>query len=463
MVPMMARLWIVLSCLLVVFVGGCSGGSQSPKCISGASAECYCPTGQQGAQTCTSAGTFAACVCTTPKVDAGGGAGSDGAISLPDAPAVGGSGGSAGMGGGGGGPVVDAVPDQSADVPVTADAFPDAALDTGEDDSTSGTTPAIISFTASPATISAGQSSMLSWTVTGATMLTLDQGAGSALVTVLGANSQTVTPTQTTTYTLTLNGSISAQVTVTVVPLPVITSFSASPSVGDAGGAGLTVVNSGGSVTLTAVFSGGTGTVDQGIGAVTSGVGTSTVPASESTTYTLTVTNAVGGSTTAQLTVVVSLPSITSFTASPNPVSSGGSVTLTAVFSGGTGTVDQGIGAVTSGVGTSTGPISADTTYTLTVTNAVGGSTTAWVTVMLPTTNLAVWVAQKTAGGPGQIALSLRIDNETSQTVDMSTVTLRYWYQDEGLGTNLVLSANYVSIGYSNQGKVTSGIAVANP
>jgi hypothetical protein len=216
-------------------------------------------------------------------------------------------------------------------------------------------------------------------------MLTLDQGAGSALVTVLGANSQTVTPTQTTTYTLTLNGSISAQVTVTVVPLPVITSFSASPSVGDAGGAGLTVVNSGGSVTLTAVFSGGTGTVDQGIGAVTSGVGTSTVPASESTTYTLTVTN------------------------------------------------------------------------------AVGGSTTAWVTVMLPTTNLAVWVAQKTAGGPGQIALSLRIDNETSQTVDMSTVTLRYWYQDEGLGTNLVLSANYVSIGYSNQGKVTSGIAVANP
>jgi hypothetical protein len=203
--------------------------------------------------------------------------------------------------------------------------------------------------------------------------------------------------------------------------------------------------------------------VDQGIGAVTSGVGTSTVPASESTTYTLTVTNAVGGSTTAQLTVVVSLPSITSFTASPNPVSSGGSVTLTAVFSGGTGTVDQGIGAVTSGVGTSTGPISADTTYTLTVTNAVGGSTTAWVTVMLPTTNLAVWVAQKTAGGPGQIALSLRIDNETSQTVDMSTVTLRYWYQDEGLGTNLVLSANYVSIGYSNQGKVTSGIAVANP
>jgi hypothetical protein len=45
----------------------------------------------------------------------------------------------------------------------------------------------------------------------------------------------------------------------------------------------------------------------------------------------------------------------------------------------------------------------------------------------------------------------------------MSTVTLRYWYQDEGLGTNLVLAANYVSIGYSNQGKVTGLTAVANP
>jgi hypothetical protein len=271
------------------------------------------------------------------------------------------------------------VADQSADVPVAADAFPDAALDTGEDDSTSGTTPAIISFTASPATISAGQSSTLSWTVTGATMLTLDQGAGSALVTVLGTNSQAVTCTETTTYTLTLNGSESAQVTVTVVPLPVITSFSASP----------------------------------------------------------------------------------------NPVSNNASTTLTAVFSGGTGTVDQGIGPVTSGVGTSIGPISANTTYTLTVTNSLGGSTTAQVTVMppnpLPTGSLAVWVVQKPIGGTGTITLDLRIDNKTAQTVDTSTVTLRYWYQDEGLGTALILASNIVSIGYSNQGQVTSGVALANP
>jgi hypothetical protein len=42
----------------------------------------------------------------------------------------------------------------------------------------------------------------------------------------------------------------------------------------------------------------------------------------------------------------------------------------------------------------------------------------------------------------------------------MSTVVLRYWYQDEGLGTAVVLTANYVSIGYSNLGKVTGGKSV---
>jgi hypothetical protein len=43
----------------------------------------------------------------------------------------------------------------------------------------------------------------------------------------------------------------------------------------------------------------------------------------------------------------------------------------------------------------------------------------------------------------------------------MSTVTLRYWYQDEGLGTTLALSLLYVGIGYSNQGTVTLSKVVA--
>jgi hypothetical protein len=80
-----------------------------------------------------------------------------------------------------------------------------------------------------------------------------------------------------------------------------------------------------------------------------------------------------------------------------------------------------------------------------------------------PSDGLGVYVAGKTSGNTGQIALNLRIDNKTAQSVDMSKVTLRYWYQDQGLGTALVLAADYVSIGYSNPGRVTAGRAVAAP
>jgi hypothetical protein len=80
-----------------------------------------------------------------------------------------------------------------------------------------------------------------------------------------------------------------------------------------------------------------------------------------------------------------------------------------------------------------------------------------------PTDGLGVYVVGKTSGDTGQIALNLRIDNKVAESVDVSTFTLRYWYQDEGLGTALVLSTDYVSIGYSNQGRVTAGRAVAAP
>jgi hypothetical protein len=76
---------------------------------------------------------------------------------------------------------------------------------------------------------------------------------------------------------------------------------------------------------------------------------------------------------------------------------------------------------------------------------------------------LQVWVGQKTTGSTGQIALVLRIDNKTSASVDMSTTTLRYWYQDEGLGANLVFSSDYVSIGYSNQGTISGKAVAASP
>jgi peptidoglycan/xylan/chitin deacetylase (PgdA/CDA1 family) len=79
--------------------------------------------------------------------------------------------------------------------------------------------PVLNSFAASPATITAGQSSTLSWATTGATFMTIDQGVG----TVTGT-SKAVAPTATTIYTLSAGnsaGTTTATVTVTVKPVVV--------------------------------------------------------------------------------------------------------------------------------------------------------------------------------------------------------------------------------------------------
>jgi uncharacterized protein YkwD/chitodextrinase len=79
--------------------------------------------------------------------------------------------------------------------------------------------PTIVSFSAAPTSITAGQSSVLSWSVSGATSLTIDNGVG----TVSGVMSTTVTPAQTTTYTLTAansGGSVTAKAAVTVAAIP---------------------------------------------------------------------------------------------------------------------------------------------------------------------------------------------------------------------------------------------------
>ena len=76
--------------------------------------------------------------------------------------------------------------------------------------------PVIDSFTAAPATITAGGSSRLTWAVTGATSLSIDQNIGI----VTGSTSATVSPNVTTTYTLTAtnatDSAVTAQTTVTI-------------------------------------------------------------------------------------------------------------------------------------------------------------------------------------------------------------------------------------------------------
>src|SRR5437667_2572990 len=75
----------------------------------------------------------------------------------------------------------------------------------------------ILSFSAMPSAIVTGQSTTLSWTTSGATSVSIDNGVGSQAF----SGSVNLSPAQTTIYTLTAtgpSGSVTAQTTVTVSP-----------------------------------------------------------------------------------------------------------------------------------------------------------------------------------------------------------------------------------------------------
>ncbi|HET6148169.1 MAG TPA: right-handed parallel beta-helix repeat-containing protein, partial [Polyangia bacterium] len=168
----------------------------------------------------------------------------------------------------------------------------DAGTPTGD----AGARPVIASFGAAPATLAdSGGSVTLSWSVTGATQLSIDAGVG----VVTGTTSKQVTVTATTIFTLTASNSAGAATRSTVVmvgsaaPKPLILSFTATP-------ASLTVA--GPSMLKWQVQNATTMSIDKGVGAVT---GTMTsVSVAATTVYTLTATNA-AGSATATTAVVV--------------------------------------------------------------------------------------------------------------------------------------------------------------
>ncbi len=83
------------------------------------------------------------------------------------------------------------------------------------------------------------------------------------------------------------------------------------------------------------------------------------------------------------LAITVLAPVTANLTANPGTISVGQSTSLTAIFSGGTGTVDQGIGSVGSGGGIPVGPFTTTGTYTyiLTVTNILGAQATSTATL----------------------------------------------------------------------------------
>jgi len=171
----------------------------------------------------------------------------------------------------------------------------------------------ITSFTASAATITAGQSA----TLTGV----FANGTGVITPGNLAATSGTpvtVTPAATTTYTLTVTpasgAAVTATVTITVNPVPTITSFVASPA----------TITAGQSAMLTGVFASGTGVITPGNLPATSGTAVTVTPTA-TTTYTLTVTPSAGTAITATATVTVNAAVAT--TVSVNLASPGIAVT----------------------------------------------------------------------------------------------------------------------------------------
>lgn len=227
----------------------------------------------------------------------------------------------------------------------------------------------IKSFTASPTLIAQGETSTLSWDVTGAVQLSIEPGVGD----VTGRTTVNVTPPVTTDYDLiAIDGTgtrFDKHATVNVVSPPTITSFLADPSQISNGQSSTLKWNVVGMTTSLAI--------DNGVGDVTGKTSVSVSP-SATTTYTLTATDSQGSITASskkQTTVTFSssfVPTLTSFTASAASVDPGHGVDLTAVFDagpGGTATIDHGVGAISSGVPIPTGGLTSSVTFTITVAN----------------------------------------------------------------------------------------------
>lgn len=171
--------------------------------------------------------------------------------------------------------------------------------------SPAGTPPVIMKFSSNPPSINSGSTSVLFWSVIGATTVSIDQGIGPVDFTGI----KTVAPAAYTVYTLTATNSAgtvtgSAVTTVNSAPLspvgtpPVIREFSNNPA----------TINSGDSSVLFWSVTGATSvSIDQGIGRVDF-VGIRVISPTISTVYTISAINPAGTVSRSAVTIVSSAP-----------------------------------------------------------------------------------------------------------------------------------------------------------
>jgi hypothetical protein len=228
-----------------------------------------------------------------------------------------------------------------------------------------------------PASIVAGSSSVLNFTSTNATAVTISP-VGS-MATTIGA--VTVTPAATTTYIMTATGPggiATASFTVVVVPpapLAPTASLTALP---------VSIVVGQSSV-LNFTSTNATAVTISPIGAMATTSGSVTVTPAATTTYTMTATGP-GGSATASFTVVVqpvATPAPTAVvTALPATIFLGGSTVLSFTSTNATAVTISPIGAMATTSGSVTVTPAATTTYTMTATG-LGGSASVQLTVIV--------------------------------------------------------------------------------
>jgi len=243
--------------------------------------------------------------------------------------------------------------------------------------------PSIDKFGFNTDSIFTGQSAILSWSVTGATSVSINPDIG----TVSSTGTQSVAPSLTTTYTLTASNSAGnptalAMLTVTKSSAPIITTFSASQA----------FISGGQSSTLAwDIIGPATIYINQGVGAVPP-KGSREVTPTATTIYTLTAENA-SSKVNRSVTVTVEAtnapgaaitkdpPAIKTFSASANSITLGDNITLTwAVTGARTVSISPDVGNVPSSGWTMVIPTAADSTYKLSAVNTFG-TETAEVTV----------------------------------------------------------------------------------
>ena len=227
-------------------------------------------------------------------------------------------------------------------------------------------------LSANPTTVQSGGSSTLTWTSQNAVSARINRGIGPVALN----GSQTVSNiVQTTTYTLTVTSasgqSVTCQTTVTVQAPPNLPSctISANP----------TTVQSGGSSTLSWTSQNAVNaSISPNIGPVALNGSQLVSNITQTTTYTLTVTDSLGRSANCQTTITVQTPpGAPSCTLSANPtiVQNGGSSTLTWTSQNAvSASISPNIGSVAVNGSQTVSNITSNVTYTLTVVSASGQS-----------------------------------------------------------------------------------------